>query len=60
MVYAAIKDAEPTKEVVSIRSLEALEKIADGTATKIILPIEAAGVLGTLSALKVVLEGEQS
>lgn len=58
MVYNAIKEAAPTKEVVAVRSLEALEKIADGKATKIIIPTEAAGILGALSGLKGILEGE--
>ncbi len=60
MVYNAIKEAAPTKEVVAIRSLEALEKVSDGTATKIIVPTEAAGILGALSGLKGILEGEKS
>lgn len=51
MVYGAIKESEPTKEVVAIRSMEALEKVAQGQATKIIVPVEAAGVLGALSGL---------
>jgi len=58
MVYNAIKEADPTKEVVAIRSLEALEKVADGKATKIIVPTEAAGVLGALSGIKSILEKE--
>ncbi len=52
MVYLAIKEADPTKEVVAIRSLEALEKVSEGKATKILLPVEAAGVLGALSGIK--------
>ncbi|HHW17908.1 MAG TPA: SPFH/Band 7/PHB domain protein [Firmicutes bacterium] len=58
MVYTAIKEADPTREVVAIRSLEALEKVADGKATKIIVPVEAAGVLGALSGIKGILEKE--
>ncbi len=52
MVYLAIKEADPTKEVVAIRSLEALEKVSEGKATKILLPVEAAGVLGAFSGIK--------
>lgn len=58
MVFKAIKDAAPTKEVVAIRSLEALEKVADGKATKIVVPSDAAAIFGALSGLKSVLEGE--
>ena len=59
MVYNAIKEAAPTKEVVAIRSLEALETVSNGQATKIIVPTEAAGILGALSGLKGILEGEK-
>jgi len=60
MVYNAIKEADPTKEVVAIRSLEALEKVADGKSTKIIVPVEAAGVLGALSGIKGILENDSA
>lgn len=33
-----INDAKPTKELLSIRSFEALEKLSQGTATKIVVP----------------------
>lgn len=51
-VYQAIKDSEPTKELVAIRSLEALEKVSEGQATKMILPSEAVGILGALAGAK--------
>ncbi|MBE3519127.1 MAG: SPFH/Band 7/PHB domain protein [Firmicutes bacterium] len=56
MVFNAIREAQPTPEVVAIRSLEALEKVADGKATKIVVPSDAVEVLGALSAIKGVLE----
>lgn len=59
MVYLAIKEADPTKEVVAIRSLEALERISQGKATKILLPVEASGVLGALSGIKEIMEKDQ-
>jgi regulator of protease activity HflC (stomatin/prohibitin superfamily) len=59
MVFNAIKESAPTKEVVAIRSLEALERVSDGNATKIIVPTEAAAILGALSGLKGILEGER-
>lgn len=52
LVYKAIKESEPTKELVAIRSLEALEKVSEGQATKLILPTEAVGVLGALAGAK--------
>ncbi len=61
MVYTAIKESGPTKEVVAIRSLEALERVSEGKATKIIVPSEAAGILGALSGLAAVVHsGEDS
>jgi len=60
MVYNAIKEADPTKEVVAIRSLEALEKVSAGQATKIVVPTEAANILGALSGIKGILEGEKA
>jgi len=52
LVYKAIKESEPTKELVAIRSLEALERVSEGQATKLILPTEAVGVLGALAGAK--------
>ncbi len=52
MVFVAIKESDPTKEVVALRSLEALEKMAQGPATKLVLPTEALGVLGALAGAK--------
>ena len=42
-----MNEASPTKEVLSIKALETFEKVADGKATKIIIPSE----LQNLSAL---------
>lgn len=50
-IFQAIHDGRPTQDVLAIRYLEALGKIADGRATKIFLPIEASGVLASLAAL---------
>lgn len=52
LVYKAIKESEPTKELVAIRSLEALEKVAEGQATKLIIPTESVGILGALAGAK--------
>lgn len=50
-VYDAIHAGRPTKDLVSIKYLEALEKIADGKSTKIFLPMESAGILSSAAAL---------
>ncbi|MBQ8371946.1 MAG: SPFH/Band 7/PHB domain protein [Clostridia bacterium] len=46
-----IKDASPSTEVLTLRSLEAFEKAADGKATKIIIPSNIQGIAGLASAL---------
>lgn len=50
-VFTAIKEMEPTQEIISIRALEALEKVADGQATKLVVPTEVSGILGSLQLL---------
>ena len=47
-----INEAGATEEYLRIRSLEAAEKMADGQATKIVVPSELASLAGTLKALK--------
>ncbi|KWW97114.1 peptidase [Hydrogenibacillus schlegelii] len=56
MIFEAIKQAAPTKEVVQIRSLEALEKVAEGQATKLIVPSDVASLLGVVAGAKEVLD----
>ena len=46
-----IKNVAPTSEVLTLRSLEAFEKAADGKATKIIIPSNIQGIAGLASAL---------
>lgn len=50
-VYGAIHNGNPTNDLIAIKYLEALEKMADGKATKIFLPIEATGVLGSIGGI---------
>ena len=38
--------------LIAMKYLESLEKIADGQATKVFLPIEASGVLGSLGSMR--------
>ena len=47
-----LNDSAPTDAVLTIKSLEAFAKAADGKATKIIIPSEIQGVAGLVSALK--------
>jgi regulator of protease activity HflC (stomatin/prohibitin superfamily) len=50
-VYNAIHNGRPTNDLIAIKYLEALQKIADGRATKIFLPFEASGVLGSVAGI---------
>ena len=56
MVYGAISKANPTKELVQIKSLEAMEKIAEGPANKVFIPFEATSALGALGTAKEILK----
>ena len=46
-----INKVNPSKEVISIKALEAFEKAADGKATKIIIPSEIQGIAGLATSL---------
>lgn len=50
-VFNAIHAGKPDAAIIAIRSLEALEKVADGKATKIFLPTEIGGALASLGAM---------
>jgi regulator of protease activity HflC (stomatin/prohibitin superfamily) len=51
-VYQAIHEGRPTSDLIAIKYLEALEKISNGQATKIFLPLETSGILGGLAGIK--------
>jgi regulator of protease activity HflC (stomatin/prohibitin superfamily) len=46
-----LNEAKPSDKVISLRSLEAFEKAADGKATKIIIPSNIQGVAGLSTAV---------
>ncbi len=50
-VFNAIHNGRPTKELIAIKYLEALPKIADGKSTKVFLPLESSAVLGSLAGI---------
>ena len=50
-----LNEAAPTKAVLTIKSLSAFEKAADGKATKIIIPSEIQGVAGLAAGIKEIL-----
>ncbi len=51
-VFGAIHNGNPTNDLIAIKYLEALAQIADGKATKIFLPLETSGVMGSIGALR--------
>ncbi|MBN2544134.1 SPFH/Band 7/PHB domain protein [bacterium] len=55
-VYKAIHDGNPTNDLIAIKYLEALEAIANGKATKVFLPIEASGILGSIGGIGEILK----
>ena len=46
-----LNSAPPVKEVLTLKSFEAMVKVADGQATKIIIPSEMQGALGMATAI---------
>lgn len=51
-VFNAIHSGKPTNDLIAIKYLETLQKIADGKATKIFLPLEATGILSSIAGIK--------
>ncbi len=51
MVYTAIANANPDDKLVQLKSLEALEKVANGEANKVFIPFDATSALGSLGAM---------
>jgi regulator of protease activity HflC (stomatin/prohibitin superfamily) len=50
-VFGAIHNGDPTPDLIAIRYLEALEGVADGQATKLFLPMEMSGILGSIGVI---------
>jgi SPFH domain, Band 7 family protein len=50
-IFKAMHDGNPTNDIIALKYLEALEKVADGQATKILLPLETAGILGSIAGI---------
>jgi len=54
-----LNEASPTNQVLTLKSLEAFAKAADGKATKIIIPSEIQGVAGLVSSITSIAEKEE-
>jgi regulator of protease activity HflC (stomatin/prohibitin superfamily) len=50
-VYQAIHDGEPTPELLTIKYLEALQGVAQGPATTVVVPTEMSGIVGALAGI---------
>ena len=51
-----INESNPQNGVLTIKSLEALEKVADGKSTKIIIPSDIASIAGLATSLKEIIK----
>ena len=51
-----LNEAAPNDQVVKLKALEAMEKVADGKATKIIIPSELQGLAGLAASAKTVFD----
>ena len=54
-----LNENAPNDQVIKLKSLEALQKMADGKATKIIIPSELQGLAGLAASAKTVFESEE-
>jgi regulator of protease activity HflC (stomatin/prohibitin superfamily) len=57
-VFGAIHTGDPTPDLIAIKYLEALQGVADGKATKLFLPLETSGILGSLGAIAEVFQND--
>jgi len=51
-----INEANPNHNYLALRSMEAMEKVADGKATKLIIPSEIQGLAGLAASAKAILD----
>ena len=51
-----LNEAAPNDQVIKLKALEALEKVADGKATKLIIPSEMQGLAGLAASAKAVFD----
>ncbi len=56
--FAAIHDGDPTQDLLAIKYLEALAALADGQATKLIIPVEFSGVLGAVAGISEAMQND--
>ena len=54
----AMKDADIDDNMLALKSMEALEKVAQGKSTKLVLPSDAVSFLGTFKGIKEVMKDD--
>ena len=59
-VFDAIHKGEPTNDLIAIKYLESLEKVANGKATKIFLPADLSATLGSIGAVAELFKDDDS
>lgn len=58
-IFNSIHQGKPTKDLIAIRYLEALKNIADGKASKLFIPYESSGILGSLAEIAEIFKKEE-
>jgi len=58
-VFGAIHEGDPTNDLIAIRYLDTLARVADGKASKIFLPLEVSGILGSIGGIAELFGGEK-
>jgi len=51
VVYKSIHEGNPTKDLITIKYLEALKEMANGNSSKIFMPFEAANLMSSIGSL---------
>ena len=59
LVYSAIMETKPDQNLVALKSLEALEKISQGSANKVFIPFDATKAMGALGAATEFVKGDK-
>ena len=57
---ALLNEKAPNDQVLKLKALEAMQKVADGKATKIIIPSEIQGLAGLAASTKALVEGDKA
>lgn len=59
-VLSAMKNADIDDNMLALKSMDALEKVANGKATKLVLPSETVSLLGTFKGIKEVMSDDNN